>query len=466
MTATNDRFDREVQLWLAAEAPSTAPRGLHEAAIGRARTSRQHPRWLLVLRGSAFDGPTGMTVRPGLRDAYVLVVLAIVLAIVVAAIAVGAFRSIPLPLGRNGVIAYSVRDSSPLFVNDHGSGTSYRIHLMAADGTDDRQVGVGSCPTFSKDGSVLAYQDASHGEGRLDITAADGTPIGFIRDVGITVFMDSEMALSPDGTRVAWLKYLQPDAPSPTELWVTPVSGGPGVRVAAASVDNTWYTLPVWSPDGRQIAFAENVRVDSPDGSNWGAYRTAIDIVGADGSDRRQLTARPGTDQVGVSWSPDGRFIAYVGLPDGSPVPSLGAAGSTAGFQPPTDIFVIDADGSADRNITNSEWAEAQPIWSPDGAHIAYQTGQDGHWAVVRMDGSTVVGAPIAGPVSAESAVWSPDGTQVLLLSVVAGSPSEDPQPITSTLLSVDAEFRGSPTTLLTVDRLITCVPTWQRLAP
>ena len=50
MTAS-DLFERDLQRWLAAEAETIGPGGLHDAVIDRARGSRQRPHWLVALRG-------------------------------------------------------------------------------------------------------------------------------------------------------------------------------------------------------------------------------------------------------------------------------------------------------------------------------------------------------------------------------------------------------------------------------
>ena len=52
---------------------------------------------------------------------------------------------------------------------------------------------------------------------------------------------------------------------------------------------------PVWSPDGRKIAFV----------SNWQVY-----VMNADGSGKRRLTHNGGQN-VAPAWSPDGRKIAF-----------------------------------------------------------------------------------------------------------------------------------------------------------
>jgi len=414
------------------------------------------------LRGGAFGGSLRTLDRPVVRVAYLLVILALVLAMIVAAIAGGAFRRDQLKLGRNGPIAYSVHDFSQRIPLD------YRAHLIDADGAHDRVIGQVRCPTFSRDGSVPAFLTGSHGTTELNVAEPDDSRPHDVLTIG-----DADYALSPDGTRVAWFTsetITSPDGLTTlgfkTELWVARVSGGPGVRIVpAASSPTEWFGSPVWSPDGRQIAFARTMSV--PDlGST---FRSAIDVVDDDGSDLHTLTTRPGSDGDRMSWSPDGRSIAFAGVPHGSPIPSIGTGSDASADFPPSDIFTINADGTKEPDLTNTAGDEFGPVWSPDGTHLAYTTGEDGgHLAIVRMDGAVAVGSPILGPLNTFG--WSPDGTKVLLVESVATDPSSDPsvnpQSVRTIIRSVDAEFRQSPTTLVSLVYDIPCTPSWQSLAP
>jgi WD40 repeat protein len=380
--------------------------------------------------------------------AYLLLIVAAVLAAVVAVIAAGVSRPDPLEPGRNGAIAYSVEDFTQ-------RTQAWRSHLMDGEGADDRPIFYGRCPTFSADGTVLAYTSGLRSMPEVTVAAADGSMPRAIPGIG-----DSEYALSPDGTRIAWFKELpRYETPSQAELWMSPVSGGPDIRIVPAPADpNEIFSDLAWSPDGRQIAFASSELLVEGDVS--GAYRSAISIVSQDGSNLRTLTTRPGTGPIGISWSPDGRYISYNGLPDGSPPPSLDS------YNGSHDIFVINADGTEDRNLTTTTDDEFLPEWAPDGAHLAYHTTQVGdHLTIIRLDGPAAAGAPIQGP-AVDGFVWSPDGTELLLVTKVANDSSVDSEKIRSAILSVDAEFRGPPSTLLAVDHDIPCPPTWQRLEP
>jgi Tol biopolymer transport system component len=51
-----------------------------------------------------------------------------------------------------------------------------------------------------------------------------------------------------------------------------------------------------------------------------------------------------------------------------------------------SDIYVINADGSARVNLTNDPSSDWSPAWSPDGSLIAFQTDREGNWEIYVMD--------------------------------------------------------------------------------
>lgn len=88
----NAPFERELERWLEASARRRPPVDLHSSVIERARTMRQRPRWIAVLRDLRPQSPTWGSGRPAVVG-YLPIVLALLLALIVGALVVGALRS-------------------------------------------------------------------------------------------------------------------------------------------------------------------------------------------------------------------------------------------------------------------------------------------------------------------------------------------------------------------------------------
>jgi Tol biopolymer transport system component len=125
-------------------------------------------------------------------------------------------------------------------------------------------------------------------------------------------------------------------------------------------------------------------------------------VVEADGSNRRRLTDSGEGVDSSPTWSPDGRRVAF-----------RTTRGSPSG-RDPSNIFVVNADGSGERQLTPARGAAAGglfPAWSPDGSSIAYSNGSGIN--LVRPDGSGRRPLGVAG----ECSVWSPDGSKLMFCS-------------------------------------------------
>jgi Tol biopolymer transport system component len=92
------------------------------------------------------------------------------------------------------------------------------------------------------------------------------------------------------------------------------------------------------------------------------------------------------------------------------------------GVAPDADIFVMNADGSEQRQLTDHPASEGSPVWSPDGRAIAYFSWHDGESGLFVMDADGSNAHKLA-DVASSALVWSPDGRQIAL---TAWPPMED----------------------------------------
>jgi Tol biopolymer transport system component len=120
-----------------------------------------------------------------------------------------------------------------------------------------------------------------------------------------------------------------------------------------------------WSPNGRRIAFASN-RAHPEQACEGLNPRCDYDIyvMSYDGSNVRRLTDSQASDRD-PAWSPDGRRIVFSSTRDNAD-PSSGEFANS-------ELYVMNADGTAQTRITDYPGTDHQAAWSPDGASIAFR---------------------------------------------------------------------------------------------
>jgi Tol biopolymer transport system component len=152
--------------------------------------------------------------------------------------------------------------------------------------------------------------------------------------------------ISPDGTRVA--VSMPAETGGNRDIWLIDVKRNTRARLTFDAADD--YS-PVWSADGRSIAFASN---------RTGRYDLYRKEVGGGGEE--VMLADP-HDKVPFSWSPDGRALLY------------GAVTPTA-F---TDLWTLPVSPKVDPvPFLQTPFNETQADFSPDGRWVAYMSSESG----------------------------------------------------------------------------------------
>jgi dipeptidyl aminopeptidase/acylaminoacyl peptidase len=186
-------------------------------------------------------------------------------------------------------------------------------------------------------------------------------------------------------------------------------------RKAEALTTGTQYdeSSPAWSPDGTKIAFVSK----RGDGDIDRHDNTDVWVIDAKtGATPRQVTTSPVSDEGPLSWSPDGKQIAYL-------------VGDELKYSAYTQnrLAVIAAAGGQPRVLTDAlDRPVRQPQWSKDGSFIAFVVVDDRSQYPARVPAA---GGKVERLVTAKSVVTSPSaGAADGAFAVLAASATEPPE--------------------------------------
>ncbi len=227
------------------------------------------------------------------------------------------------------------------------------LAVWGTDGADPRRI-------FRGDGSVMAPQWSSDGEwivfgaggyfgarrtrpGRVMVVRPDGSDPRAVTHGSLNAGFPS---FSPDGGEVVYRVW----GDTAEGLRIVDLADGT-VRTLTTGYDN----FPAWSPRGDLIVFSRLADGDFD-----------IFSIRPDGTDLRRLTTTPGGDSH-PAWSPDGEHILFSssrhGFKDEAPMHDIP--------QPYGELFIMRADGSDQRALTDNRWEEGTPAWVPAAAKAA-----------------------------------------------------------------------------------------------
>jgi dipeptidyl aminopeptidase/acylaminoacyl peptidase len=236
----------------------------------------------------------------------------------------------------------------------------------------------------------------------------------------------TDAQISPDGARVAYaVKIVNQERDGYRgAIWTMPSDGSREPVQLTSGVGQD--SAPRWSPDGLRIAFLSD-RGEARKGKRRAPRN--IYLLDLEGGEARPLTALT-EDCADLAWSPDGRTLAFVardaktaGDDDVRVYDRLRYKTDEGGLLDGRHkhVWLVALDGAVPRQLTDGDWDDAQPHFSPDGREIAFvsnrtperdlNTVNDIH--VVTLDGE--VRRISDGKGSYGNPTWSPDGAAILV---------------------------------------------------
>jgi len=243
--------------------------------------------------------------------------------------------------------------------------------------------------------------------------------IYYLKTVG-----DPELSL--DGARLAY-----------TLGWVDEDSLGARSRIMSMDLASGWCkeftdgekdSAPKFSPDGSHLAFLRSI--DGDPAQIW--------VMAADGGDAKQLT-QAAKGVFDYAWSPDGKTMVVCGdvepeervqdgpddLPQVTVVRRVRYRYDTLGWRGDSHfhLSILDLESLESRQITDGDWDDTTPVWSPDGSQIAFMSGRRDDRDFLAL--SEVYTVPAAGGeptlmseglFSVGALTWSPDGRRLAVV--------------------------------------------------
>lgn len=151
---------------------------------------------------------------------------------------------------------------------------------------------------------------------------------------------------------------------------------------------------PVWSPDGKRLAFV-SYKKGSP----------RLYVYNGDDGNTTDMSPSGSELCVAPDWSPDGRLIAFSSASQGE-----------------SEIYVLDVATGKSRQITHTRGSDTSPAWSPTGREIAFTSDRSGrpHIWVMDAEGANVRRVTTEGEYN-DSAAWSPSGDKLVYASRIQG---------------------------------------------
>lgn len=281
-------------------------------------------------------------------------------------------------------------------LNDRRQST---VYIMNADGTKPRKLVDGSAPSWSPDGSRIAYTTQGDPDNSTQIFVRYMDAEGAVTQVTRLTSAPGSVRWSPDGKSLAFTTQVPNNAPAARaegqlaqfrprgakwttaprvvekldyrqdgqgftadavqHLFVVPADGGTPRQITSGE----WSAgAGQWTPDGKALVYSAGQRV--PDAEYEWRQSDVYSVDVATGA-IKQLTTRRGPDNS-PAVSPDGKLIAYTGNDE------------TTDTWIDSKLYLMNADGSGSRMLLDMDRSPGNLRWAADGSGIYFTVQSEG----------------------------------------------------------------------------------------
>ncbi len=269
-----------------------------------------------------------------------------------------------------------------------------------------------SAPAYSPDGRQIAFHE-SDTDGGIFTVGATGESARRLTDVGF------HPSWSPDGTQIVFCaeQIVVPySRGTVSALWVVDVAGGASRKIFDGGAMNLWHVAidessgtPRGSPE--PVTLGVEAAIAQPGFSRDGAkliFRSTVQAINP-----AAMPFDPVTEQAGAP-----RLLFHrtaILVPTGVSRDGQWLALSNIGERQ-EDVFICRADGSDLTRLTDDDARDRRPVWSPDGAHLAFYSNRSGSYQiwVIGRDGGGLRQVPDARESDLLYPVYSPSGDRMV----------------------------------------------------
>ena len=239
-------------------------------------------------------------------------------------------------------------DSDFIYVTPASGGTPRKIPV------EKNRAGGVAVPyrlSLSPDGKSVAFcsfESKESKKNQIFVASVDGGDLRQLtRDGG------GQPCYSPDGSKIAYVipPMNQENNVPKNDVWVIPATGGSPVKVSDLPGQAS---SPIWSPDGKMIAFTRN--------EEWSSLKKEICIVPA------SEEGKPATSplQIKIPFETQGTYDALLGWTTDN---KIGLLLNTPSLEV---VYTVPATGGMALQVTPSGYA-IHPQWAPDGKRIYFR---------------------------------------------------------------------------------------------